>query len=127
MRIKGASLLNAGGRQLPTTSRFGCILTQKAKIAPTPAPQKEFFTITYSAAAVEPASTHAAPDVTACSPAGEGLTASATPSPHPAATGPDGASPGARTAHTSLAAHHAVPVLSLRCGNTLTPAPVNWI
>jgi hypothetical protein len=72
-------------------------------------------TITYSAAAVEPASTHAAPDVTACAPAGEGV------------AGPDSASPGERTVRTPLAAHHAVPVLSLRCGNTLTPAPVNRI
>ena len=83
--------------------------------------------ITYSAAAVGPASTHAAPDVTPCAAAGEGVTASASPSPHPAATGPDGASPRERTAPTPLAAHPAVQVLSLRCGNTLTPAPVNWI
>ena len=82
-------------------------------------------TITYSAAAVEVASAHAAADVTAWAPAGEGATASATPSTHPAATGPDGASPGERTADTPLAAQDPVPFLSLRCGNTLTPAPVN--
>ena len=71
---------------------------------------------------MEAASAH----VTAWAPAGEGATASATPSTHPAATGlPDGASPGERTAHTPLAAKDAVPILSLRCGNTLTPTPVN--
>src|SRR4030042_1774055 len=99
---------HAGGRQLPPTSRFGCSLTQKAKIACTTAPKKGvLIAITYSAAPVELASTHAAPEVTACAPAGE------------SATGPDGASPGERTARTPLAARHAVPVLSLRCGNTL--------
>ena len=82
-------------------------------------------TITYSAAALEAASAHAAADLTAWAPAGEGATASATPSTHPAATGPDGASPGGRTAHTPLAVQDAVRVLSPRCGNTLTPAPVN--
>lgn len=73
---------------------------------------------------MEAASAHAAADVTACAPAGGGATASTAPSTPPAATGPDGASLGERTADTPLAAQDAVPVLSLRCGNTLTPAQV---
>ncbi|NTV57305.1 MAG: hypothetical protein HGA74_08460 [Deltaproteobacteria bacterium] len=74
---------------------------------------------------MEAASAHAAADVTACAPAGGGATASTAPSTPPAATGPDGASLGERAADTPLAARDAVPVLSLRCGNTLTPAQVN--
>jgi len=89
----------------------------------TPAPKKRSSDHHHSSAStVEAASARTATEVSAWAPTGEGVTASATPSTHPAAAGPPGGSfPGERTVDTPLAAQNAVPVLSLRCGNTLTP------